>query len=198
MNLRDQVIAESHRLMLEALRQREQEIIRFLVVLGPALAGIIWLLNSYTTSKIYEVTFTVGIVGVNSALLIGGAYCIALGYNYRYVLYVKTLLEKEANIDNIMPKAWPKSKEQLIGKLYKRICKKHWGPFCYPPEIIKIFWIAFLFVIIGIMPITLIINQSGFSRLLELASGVMAVIMGGCLIPKYYGKKLLYLYEKQK
>jgi hypothetical protein len=34
-----------HKALLEALRHREQEILRYLAFVGPALAGFIWLLS---------------------------------------------------------------------------------------------------------------------------------------------------------
>jgi hypothetical protein len=34
-----------HKLLLEALRHREQEIVRYLAILGPALGGFVWLLH---------------------------------------------------------------------------------------------------------------------------------------------------------
>lgn len=37
-----------HKLLLEALRYREQEIFRYLAIPGPALGGFVWLLHSGT------------------------------------------------------------------------------------------------------------------------------------------------------
>ncbi|MCH7524888.1 MAG: hypothetical protein IIC74_07750 [Bacteroidetes bacterium] len=57
-----------HKLLFKALRQREQEIIRYLAILGPALGGFIFMLYK----KIDEpIIFTVGTLGAMLLLLFG-------------------------------------------------------------------------------------------------------------------------------
>ena len=68
-------VANMHKTFLEALRHREQEIVRFVAILAPALGGFVWLLTKDVTPYV----FTVGTLGVLFFLLVGGVYCLALG-----------------------------------------------------------------------------------------------------------------------
>ncbi len=101
------VLADMHKLFLEALRQREQDIIRYLAILGPSLAGYIWLLrNSHRIG--YDV-FAIGTVGIIFVLLIGAIYSLALGYNYRYITIQLAKLESKMGIGDFILDGWPRS-----------------------------------------------------------------------------------------
>ena len=51
-----------HKMFLEALRHREQEIVRFLAILGPALGGFIWLIGKRQLNPDMFVTGTYGVL----------------------------------------------------------------------------------------------------------------------------------------
>lgn len=126
------ILHNMQKLFLEALRHREQDIIRFLAILGPALAGYIWLLKSYYRGEIGWQAFIVGKVGV-MLILVGGAwYSLALGYNFRMILMQLAKLEKALNITRFTLKKWPRKPGEFVQRL------------CRPPEIINVFRITFL------------------------------------------------------
>ncbi len=178
-----EALESMHRLLLEALRHREQEIVRYLAILGPALGGFVWLLHSGTGSA---GMFIVGTEGVLLLLLLGAAYSLALGYNYRYVTLELAKLEAILQITDAMLEIWPKTPEAFL----KRYRLWHWIPWCTPPAVIKVFWVAFLIGIFGVM-------ATAWGREPALATsgpmllvGVMCLLLGWILIPMRYGKKL--------
>lgn len=132
-----------HQLLLEALRHREQEIVRYLAILGPALGGFVWLLISGTGNV---GVFTVGTMGVLLSLFLGALYSLALGYNYRYIILQIAKLETVLGIRDAMLVGWPRSREDFLRR-YKGFFNVPW---CTPPEVIKIFWAAFLTGIAGV------------------------------------------------
>ena len=83
------VLENMHKLLLQALRHREQEIVRYLAILGPALGGFAWLL--YWSKD--GVNLTVGTMGVLFLLFLGAIYSLALGYNYRCIVLELAKLE---------------------------------------------------------------------------------------------------------
>ena len=53
-----------HKTFLEALRHREQEILRFMAILAPALGGFIWLLTLDDCKDNNLYVFSIGTIGV--------------------------------------------------------------------------------------------------------------------------------------
>lgn len=136
-----------HRTFLEALRHREQEILRFIAILAPALGGFIWLLrlNDGRDRNLY--VFSFGTIGVLFLLWIGALYSLALGYNYRCITLQVAKLEATCLfIRDFILKAWPRKRDDFIER-YKIFCCI---PYCTPPEIIKVFWHAFNIGIFGV------------------------------------------------
>ena len=71
-------VENMHKTFLEALRHREQEILRFIAILAPAMVGFIWLLNKVDLeSEKGTFIFTVGTLGVLFLLLVGAVYSLA-------------------------------------------------------------------------------------------------------------------------
>ncbi len=63
-----QAVQNMHQAFLEALRHREQEILRYLAILGPALGGFIWLLTLDLSSKAHMPTvFAAGSLALSDA-----------------------------------------------------------------------------------------------------------------------------------
>ncbi len=142
------ILENMHKTLLEALRHREQEILRFVAILGPALAGFIWLLKVQLSGDSNSFIFKVGTVGVLLLLLLGAVYSLALGFNYRHITLQLAKLEsvKFLNIRSYILRSWPRSCKDFA-KRYKIL----WIiPWCTPPEIIKYFWVAFVIGIAGV------------------------------------------------
>ena len=144
-----------HKMFLEALRHREQEIIRFLAILGPALGGFVWLLGDI---KEHPERFVGGTYGVLAVLLMGGLYALALGYNYRYLTLQLAKIEANKKIDlsGVMLKKWPRKPEDFV-----RGSRIGVIPWCTPPGIIKVFWLAFVACILGVTLVASMIDVSG-------------------------------------
>src|SRR3990170_5193301 len=136
---KNEILANYHKLLLEALRDREQEIFLYLAIIGPALGGFIWLLYYADTSKFNIVI--IATIGIWLLFLLGAWYTAALGYNYRYITLELRELEKELKIQDNLLKSWREPKD------YKIFCKFPW---CTPPGIILWFWVAFPVLIVFI------------------------------------------------
>src|SRR3989338_3054839 len=134
-NNRD-VLMNMHQIFLETLRHREQEIFQYLAILGPALGGFGWLLFNRTG---HEEEFVYGTFGVIALLFLCAVYSLTLGYNFRYIILQLAKLEIFLDIKNVMLAGWPRDRRDFLKyKLFGFI------PYCVPPEIIKVFWLAFL------------------------------------------------------
>jgi len=135
-----------HSLLLEALRHREQEVVRYLAILGPALGGFIWLLGYDGPNK--ATVFSVGTGGVILLMLLGAVYSLALGYNYRYITLELAKLESDSRLamKSHVLRHWPRYRADFEkGNTVLRLI-----PCCMPPEIIKVFWLAFVLGILGV------------------------------------------------
>ncbi len=180
------VIENMHKIFLEALRHREQEILRFLAILAPALGGFIWLLKLYSDENVEPVVFIVGTMGVLFLLTLGAAYSLALGYNFRTIIRQLATLESEEclNIDQYILKSWPRKTEDFKKFLLKKMQKIPW---CSPPEIIRIFWWAFNIGIIGVTAIGCYTCTTKGTWFIFLFG--MTCIVTSMYVPYHYGKK---------
>jgi hypothetical protein len=177
-----EALQSMHKLFLEALRHREQEIIRYLAILGPALGGFIWLLHSGSGNV---GLFTVGTMGVLLLLCLGALYSLALGYNYRYITLELAKLEAVLGIRDAVLVGWPRTKNDFLNRY-----KTYWSiPWCTPPEIIKIFWIAFVLGIAGVTVTAWKYKPSALVLWLVIFTGVVCLLMG-LLAPIWFGWKL--------
>ena len=178
-------IGESlHNLYLETLRHREQEIFRYLAILGPALAGFIWLLDAFGKDETKTI-FIIGTMGVISLLLLGAIYSSALGYNYRYIIILLAKLEVYYGLKDIVLVDWPRNKKAFIEQ--NKFSQKVPIPWCKPPEIINVFRRAFFGVTIGVTIAACVYKPD------------VLVIVGGfglfclfieCYFPYHFGKKI--------
>jgi hypothetical protein len=192
-----------HSLFLQALRHREQEIFRYLAILGPALGGFLWLLQRDVGERI----FVVGTLSVISLLLLGALYSLALGYNYRYVTFELAKLESILKIKDAMLVSWPRAPKHFLER-YKLFCCIPW---CTPPEIIKVFWGAFLLGIVGVIvticyysKLSLLSILSNLIKLdmtklsLMISFGLICIAIGGIILPIHYGCKLLKTFKAER
>lgn len=180
-----------HKLLIEALRHREQAIIRYVAILGPALGGFMWLLHYSGTKK--DDLFTVGTIGVLLLLLLGAVYSLALSYNYRYITLLLAKLETVLHIRDAMLVGWPRDPKDFINR-YKL---NRWGiPCCIPPEIIKVFWLAFLVGILGVMITVYLYKAKVLYPCLLIFTGVLCFLVA-LLSPIWFGRKLHKICKKE-
>ncbi len=179
-------IENMHKIFLEALRHREQEILRFLAILAPALGGFIWLLKVYSKDDAEPVVFIAGTLGVLFLLAIGAVYSLALGYNFRTIIRQLATLESEKclNIDKYILSSWPRGTENFKKFLFKKMQKIPW---CSPPEIIRTFWWAFNIGIIGVTIVGCYMCPM-MGKLAIFLFG-MTCIVTSMYFPYHYGKK---------
>lgn len=177
------ILESMHQLMLEALRHREQEIFQYLAILGPALGGFVLLY----VKEVGADAFVVGTIGVLLLLLLGAWYSLTLGYNFRYITLELAKLETILGVRDAMLIGWPRTKEEFLNR-FKTCCDIPW---CTPPEMIKVFWWAFLIGVLGILasiwflPTTL--DEKHQHLIIGLAIGCFAI---GFLAPIHFGRKL--------
>lgn len=198
------VMESMHRLLLEALRHREQEMTRFLAILGPALIGFVWLLQN---ADFYGYVFLIGSVGVLLLLTLGAVYSASLGYNHRYMVLQLAKLEATMGVTSAVLAGWPRSREDFI-----RRYRLFGLPCCLPPELILWFWCSFMVAILGIAAVPVIImlgpdlprmmlggSQIGTGPGLSIFVSVIGawIFLIGLASPFFYGAKLKRLCESE-
>jgi len=203
-----QAVQNMHQAFLEALRHREQEVLRYLAILGPALSGFVWLLMLDLSKPQMPTVFATGSLGVILLLLLGAVYSLSLGYNYRYLTLQLAKLERKLEIEQYVLEGWPRSRRQFLARYrlarsiprrlrrclfgsfkrratYRRLLHKPW---CTPPEIIKVFWWAFLVAMVGVTVVASIYRPDmavWFSLAL-----LSCLAVGWLSTPYHYGSKL--------
>lgn len=169
-----QAMLDIHKLFLEALRHREQEIFRYLAILVPALGGFFWL----TTQNVNDRVFISGTAGVVGLLLLGSIYSLSLGYNYRCICLALFKLQKRLGIQETMLAKWPKTYDEFIRK---------YGSWLTPPEMIKVFWYGFLGGIV-LVTTTACIVKSDKWMILVIIIGILSFVIS-CHLPIHFGHK---------
>ncbi len=198
-NLNDEqrmAVVNMHKTFLEALRHREQEILRFLAILAPSLGGFVWLLQQGLTNGLKPYVFIVGTLGIQLFLLLGAIYSLALSYNYRHIIFQLATIEGKdcLNIDKYILKIWPRKTCDFRKYKFKII------PWCDPPEIIKCFWLAFITGVIGVtlavqfIPLT---TKGCFGKRLILGVGLLCFFIS-LFTPVWFGCKLHNVANKQE
>ncbi len=110
---------------------------------------------------------------------------MALGYNYRYIVLELAKLETVLKIKDVMLIGWPRSPQDFLSR-YKR---------CTPPEIIKVFWWAFLGMIALVTTIACCFSDK--LRVLIVLYGLVCFGAGLRWFPIYYGDKLRKICEQE-
>lgn len=180
-----------HKTFLEALRHREQEILRFLAILAPSLCGFIWLL----TKGVDAFVFTIGTLGILFFLLLGAVYSLALGYNFRYITLQLAKMESDncLGIRGFMLKRWLRTP-----KKWKKKSRASWIPYCTPPEIIKVFWLAFVIAEIFITFAACFFLWNRCENIcIIIIGGIFCIIIAVLLAPMFYGWKLHKICDKE-
>lgn len=137
-------------------------------------------------------------------------YSLALGYNYRYITLQIAKLENKLDIKNFMLEGWPRSRRQFLARyrsscsiprfirywVFRSLPKRSyyrligWIPWCTPPEIIKVFWWAFLIGIFGVMTSACLVKPSVLMLAMVIPVGIICIIVGFFVFPWNYGRKL--------
>jgi hypothetical protein len=188
------ILETLHPLMLEALRSREQEIFKYLTILGPALGGFAWLLHDTIAAKPDQAAiqipfiFVPGTLATLLLLLLGAVYSLALGYNYRYITLLLAKLECVLGVRDAMLLGWPKSRCEFLDA-YTIWC---FVPWCTPPEVIKPFWYAFVFSILGVATTAAayIRAQKAWGFWAVALAGISCFLTAWILYPIHFGCKL--------
>lgn len=102
-------------------------------------------------------------------------------------------LEVKLKVRDSMLKGWPRTKQDFLIR-YKTKSGKPW---CTPPEVIKVFWLAFLLGIIGVA-VTACIHQHDVVALhLFVGFGFIFLALAGWELPKHFGVKFITLCEEE-
>lgn len=188
-------VENMHKTLLEALRHREQEILRFIVILAPALGGFIWLLNLESKNETF--IFTVGTLGILFLLLVGAVYSLALGYNFRYVTFQISKMESDycLNIKEFMLNSWERTADKWAEK-YKN--KR-----CFPPEIIKVFWLSFVIAkVLIVLAATFFLHTKCENMMRQIcmiiSGGLFCIVIAALIAPFYYGSKLYEICDTER
>ena len=181
-----------HGALLEALRHREQEIFSYLAILVPTLGGFLWLLLHRSAAVgSGDLVLFAGTLGTLLLFFLGVGYSLTLGYNFRYVTFQLAKIEHHLEVEKVILQGWPRSPQAF--KTRYRL----WGfTYCAPPEMIKIFWIAFL---IGMLWVIVVYSSLGAGApYREIVISVGAVFfLCGLFGPFWFGRKLERLFSKE-
>jgi hypothetical protein len=200
-----QLHRDRHHLFLEALRHREQEVLTYLVIIGPALGGFVWLISKYP-KEIGKGVFCFGAIGLIFIMLLGACYCIALGYNYRTLTFQIAKEEKNMGISDTVLSAWPRDFSDWIERTklghYFSFLQRYKGSkvfdwaWCFPPELICVFWYAFVIGIIYLTVVSCILAKSILVRVVVAGFGLLCLKLS-LFVPHIYGKKLRSVCQKE-
>jgi hypothetical protein len=188
-----ELLINMHSLMMEALRHREQDIIRYLAILIPAFGGFLWILKDIN-EKYMDSIYIVAVIVVVVLLTMGGIYSLSISYNYRSVLFQKAKLEKMLGMKSFILCNWSRDPKDFKAKLPHLLFECL--PYLPVPEIIRGPWQAFR---IGII---VVVTAACFARpLLMPTNAVLIILLLSFSSLVWYqckfGKKLLDLYNKE-
>ena len=192
-----------HQLFLEALRHREQEVFRYLAILGPALGGYVWLATKYP-KDISPATFCLAAIALQGLLLLGAWYSAALGYNYRCITLQLSKEEKSLSVADTVLKAWSDEPggwgdRTMLGHYFHWARRWPWlgnQAWCFPPELVSVFWWAFLMCNAFLTLATLLICDWGWPVVLTISCGAVAFLLS-LIGPRHFGKKLRSVRDKE-
>lgn len=171
-----------HITFLDALRHREQDILRYLGILAPALVGFVWLLTLKRTTSEGELAFAGGTIAVIGLLFLGAMYSLALGYNYRYLTVQVAKLEASLNVRNNMLLSWSHNARDFVKRYRIGII-----PWCAPPDIIKVFWVAFLVGIAGVTLTAELVPPATENSNAEILMGYVSPVGWMCFLVAFSG-----------
>ena len=133
-----------HNSFLNSMESSYGEILSFLGFIIPAFTGFIYLIYRYNISikdSGNYVLFLSGTIAINTFLLWGSCYALALSYRYRYLQICVHNIEKELNVDYFMPESF---------KSRKYLSKKDKILLSIAPAVLQVHILFFLVFIVGI------------------------------------------------
>ena len=107
---KDQAALDLHKIMLEAMRARESEILHFIGFFLPAIAGFFaigWLKRGESAAPPEILLSAVSAVTI-LILFFGAWYALGLSYNYRYIQLVTWSLQEHLGVTQFEPEWKPK------------------------------------------------------------------------------------------
>jgi len=168
--------------LLEALRHREQEVLRFWAIVGPALAGYAWLLFG-KEEPIQPGTEAYWMLTVATILLVflGACYALAIGYHYRALREQLRKLEGQRFLD-----------AQYVLAKWRTSFK---GNSCWPPEVVLVFFTAsvLLMPLLALFSIVLALptRQTAWpGPCLTVFAAASCMFLALWVIPRHYADKL--------
>lgn len=108
--IKDQAALDLHKIMLEAMRSRESEILHFIGFFLPAIVGFFaigWLKGGESAVPAEILLPAVSAVTI-LILFFGAWYALALSYNYRYIQLVTWSLQEHLGVTQFEPEWKPK------------------------------------------------------------------------------------------
>ena len=180
--VREEALLNMQKLYLEALRSRESEVLQFIVVLATGLGGFAWAMDKIITGGIslenHLVSFVAIIFSILLLLLLGAMHALALSYNYRSVVLQLRKIEDSIHVGDVILDEWRKIKCNMK-----------------PPEIIKQFYLAYIWAIILITLFSLLVVCS-YNPIMSVAIAIIGACIVYILCYKvriYYDSKIEYL-----
>ena len=144
----DQAALDLHKIMLQAMRSRETEILRFLGFLLPAIAGFLavgWFKAEEGTVPV-EVLLPAATVIAIIILFFGAWYALALSYNYRYIEIVTYYLQRHLKLDRFLPD-WDPKEFPAFSSCFKSFDYLFFG---FAPEIFRaqlLLFVSLIFIL---------------------------------------------------
>jgi hypothetical protein len=195
----DQAALDLHRIMLEAMRAREGEILRFAAFLLPALGVILaspWVAKVQGKTPPYALLFTT--LAVIILLFFGGWYALALSYNYRYLKIVVCRVQDLLRLDRFVPTKWTDPYGKPENRWRKRLKLLS---FDFAPEIFRtmvwLFVALILFVCVGFVLISKPCwHPFGWERVVVLVATLVAVVLLELFAARIFPGKLCDLEKR--
>ena len=182
--IEDQAALDLHKIMLEAMRSREREILHFIGFFLPAIVGFFaigWLKGGESAVPAEILLPAVSVVTI-LILSFGALYALALSYNYRYIQLVTWSLQEHLGLAQFEPDWKPKLFQ--CGNL---------GIFNFAPEIIRAQLLLFLALIIAAAVLFSLWSSCVWLSYVLVWGGAICglfiiCLYGYCIYPKKYNK----------
>jgi hypothetical protein len=164
--IKDQAALDLHKIMLEAMRSRESEILHFIGFFLPAIVGFFaigWLKGGESAVPAKILLPAVSAVTI-LILFFGAWYALALSYNYRYIQLVTWSLQEHLGVTQFQPEWKPKPFQ--YGNLQF---------FNFAPEILRTQLLLFIALIIAA---AILFSFAGISLMCTLHWSSYALVWG--------------------